>query len=269
MPVMTSSLVCASRVTLNVGSSSAILCRLWRSSARRRGPSARRPGRTSASGTSAPAASARRCWRRPCRRCAGPRPWPRRRCRRRWPRAPAGLRLALHHQQAATMRRRLAGADVEQRLVAASSLPGQTRMKLRLPTNLSLTRLEDLADELARSRRPRRPRGSCRRCARAGVAEPDLGVPRRRAVLGQRVEQLGDADVLLGRGAEDRDDGPGGQRLGQRRRPARRRRRSPSLRYFSISASSPSTMASMSCDAAASRSTGQPAGGCRGRVRAR
>ena len=30
-----------------------------------------------------------------------------------------------------------------------------------------------------------------------------------------RAEQLGDADLLLGRGAEDRDDGPGGQRLGQ------------------------------------------------------
>ena len=132
-------------------------------------------------------------------------------------------------------------------------------MKLRLPTNLSVSVLNTWP-----TNSPARFGSSVDLLGLVAAAlggRALLALDRRQArSVHDGVEQLGDADVLLGGRAEDRDRRcrPPAPWAGPR--PARRSLTSPSIRYFSISASSASTMASTSLERAAARSTGQPAG---------
>ena len=200
-----------------------------RSSARRRGSSARRPARTSASGTSAAAAAARGSCRRSCRRSPAPRPSRWRRCRPARPRESArcscpGLRAGARSRSVWPLRRFTT-------LWLCWSLPAITRMKLRCPTNLSLTTLNTCATNSSCSVGsswcvvPFGP--TCRPASRL------LREARRQAVSAQRVEQFLDALVLLGRRAEDRDERAGVQRLGDVRFQFRDRDIALRVRYFS------------------------------------
>src|SRR5262249_17398113 len=75
--------------------------------------------------------------------------------------------------------------------------------------------LEDLADKLTGLLGFERDLNGL--VARALDGHAWLGLHRRQGQVGNGIQQFTDADIFLGGGAEDRDDGPRGQRLGQSR----------------------------------------------------
>ena len=109
------------------------------------------------------------------------------------------------------MRDGLAGASVEDRLLGRQ-LARQHADEAQVADELVVERLEHLADEIAGFARLHRH--FLRLLALPLGRGPLLALRGGQGKASDGVEQLGDADVLLGGGEEDGDDRAGGQRLG-------------------------------------------------------